>query len=57
MNRQPTAILAAYTGVLAIGFHLRVIFYEEPALARKFGFERTDYCETVNRWLPKPLSS
>jgi protein-S-isoprenylcysteine O-methyltransferase Ste14 len=57
MNRQPTPILAAYTGVLAIGFHLRVIFYEEPALARKFGYEWTDYRAIVNRWLPKLLSS
>jgi protein-S-isoprenylcysteine O-methyltransferase Ste14 len=50
-------ILAAYSCVLAIGFHLRVIFYEEPTLARKFGYEWTEYCATVNRWLPKLLSS
>jgi protein-S-isoprenylcysteine O-methyltransferase Ste14 len=48
--------LAAYAGVLAIGFHLRVIFYEEPMLARKFGPEWTEYCAAVNRLLPKLLS-
>lgn len=46
-------ILAAYTGILAIGFHLRVLFYEEPTLAQKFGYEWTEYRATVNRWLPK----
>ena len=49
-------ILAAYTGLLAIGFHMRVIFYEEPTLASKFGYQWTEYCATVNRWLPKLLS-
>jgi protein-S-isoprenylcysteine O-methyltransferase Ste14 len=49
-------ILAAYAGVLAISFHLRVIFYEEPTLARKFGYAWTEYRATVNRWLPKLLS-
>ena len=45
--------LAAYAGVLAIAFHLRVIFYEEPTLGRKFGVDWTQYCTSVNRWLPK----
>ena len=48
-------ILVAYAGVLAISFHLRVICYEEPTLARKFGYEWTEYRATVNRWLPKLL--
>ncbi len=47
-------VLAAYAGVLAVCFHLRVIFYEEPTLARQFGNEWTLYCARVNRWLPKP---
>ena len=46
-------VLAAYTGLLAIVFHLRVIFYEEPALARQFGNDWIQYRSTVNRWLPK----
>jgi protein-S-isoprenylcysteine O-methyltransferase Ste14 len=37
----------------AIGFHLRVILYEEPALQRLFGdgFER--YARDVPRWVPR----
>jgi protein-S-isoprenylcysteine O-methyltransferase Ste14 len=46
-------LLAAYTGVLAVGFHLRVILYEEPTLARQFGNEWTRYRVGVNRWLPE----
>src|SRR5690348_13258140 len=34
-------LLAGYTGLLAIGFHLRVILYEEPTLARLFGSDWT----------------
>jgi protein-S-isoprenylcysteine O-methyltransferase Ste14 len=49
-------LIAAYTGMLAIGFHLRVVLYEEPTLARKFGHEWTRYRATVNRWLPSPTS-
>ena len=46
-------ILAVYNGLLALAFHLRVIFYEEPTLARNFGCEWTEYRATVNRWVPK----
>jgi protein-S-isoprenylcysteine O-methyltransferase Ste14 len=49
-------LLAAYAGVLAIAFHIRVILYEEPTLARKFGVDWTQYRTSVNRWLPKPPS-
>jgi protein-S-isoprenylcysteine O-methyltransferase Ste14 len=49
--------LAAYTGLLALGFHLRVIFYEEPRLARRFTTEWVDYRCKVNRWLPKSPNS
>ena len=49
-------LLAIYTGILVIGFHLRVIFYEEPTLARQFGSEWTKYRATVNQWLPKTQS-
>jgi protein-S-isoprenylcysteine O-methyltransferase Ste14 len=45
-------LLAAYTCVLALGFHLRVIFYEEPTLSRQFPNEWAQYCRSVNRWLP-----
>lgn len=46
-------LLAAYAGVLAVCFHLRVILYEEPTLAGKFGDEWMQYRATVNRWLPR----
>ncbi|MDL5361700.1 isoprenylcysteine carboxylmethyltransferase family protein [Halalkalicoccus sp. NIPERK01] len=35
-----------------IGFHNRVIGYEEPHLARKHGVAYERYCERVPRWLP-----
>jgi len=44
--------LAVYTGIVALAFHLRVILYEEPALAREFKNEWTQYRRSVNRWLP-----
>jgi protein-S-isoprenylcysteine O-methyltransferase Ste14 len=30
-----------------------VVFYEEPALRRKFGREYEDYCARVGRWIPR----
>jgi protein-S-isoprenylcysteine O-methyltransferase Ste14 len=48
-----SAVLGVYTIVIAIAFHLRVIFYEEPTLARQFGNDWMQYRATVNRWLPK----
>jgi protein-S-isoprenylcysteine O-methyltransferase Ste14 len=50
-------VLAAYVVFLAIAFHLRVIFYEEPVLARQFGNQWRDYRAAVHRWLPKPPST
>jgi len=46
-------LLGGYLVVLAIGFHLRVILYEESRLARSFGGEWTDYAAAVPRWLPR----
>ena len=46
-------LMAAYAATVAIAFHLRVIFYEEPTLARMFGDEWTRYCNSVNRWWPR----
>ncbi len=42
-----------YALVLAIGFHLFVIAYEEPTLRASFGAEYDRYCERVPRWLPR----
>jgi protein-S-isoprenylcysteine O-methyltransferase Ste14 len=46
-------VLAVYTVVLAIGFHLRVLLYEEPTLARMFPDEWKRYSGTVRRWWPR----
>ncbi len=48
--------MAEYAGLLAVGFHLRVIFYEEPTLARLFGHEWERYRSSANRWWPKRSS-
>ena len=46
-------LLAAYTFGLWIAFHLRVVLYEEPVLARQFPDDWAHYRSAVNRWLPK----
>ena len=49
--------LLLYLVFLASAFQLFVVLYEEPALRRKFGAIYSDYCNSVNRWLPgKPKS-
>jgi len=51
-------LLAGYAAVLAVGFHLRVLYHEEPWLRRQFGDEWVAYSASVRRWLPRlsPLS-
>ena len=46
--------LTLYAVVLAIGFHLFVVWYEEPTLSAQFGGEYDDYCHHVSRWIPRP---
>jgi len=48
-----SSLLAGYTVILAIGFHLRVVLYEEPTLMKLFGEEWTRYAATAPRWLPR----
>jgi protein-S-isoprenylcysteine O-methyltransferase Ste14 len=48
-----SARVAAYLGAVALLFHLVVLVYEEPALARRFGGEYDAYRRSVNRWLPR----
>jgi protein-S-isoprenylcysteine O-methyltransferase Ste14 len=43
--------LALYASVVALAFHLRVVFGEEPVLARTFGAQWEDYRSRVPRWL------
>jgi protein-S-isoprenylcysteine O-methyltransferase Ste14 len=45
--------VGSYLLLLAIGFHLRVILYEEPCLRRQFGAEWEVYSASVPRWLPE----
>jgi len=46
--------LAAYWCVLALGFHLRTIWYEERRLAEQFGADWQRYRAAVPRWRPRP---
>jgi len=43
--------LLAYAGVVALGFHLRVVLNEEPFLARTHGAAWRDYAPRVRRWI------
>ncbi|MGO9116060.1 MAG: methyltransferase family protein [Desulfomonilaceae bacterium] len=45
--------VAWYLVILAIGFHLRVISYEEPWLEKNFPSEWASYSANVSRWLPR----
>lgn len=45
--------LAVYALLLFAGFHLRIVLYEEPVLARTFAGQFADYCARVPRWLPR----
>ncbi len=45
--------IGSYFIILAIGFHLRVISYEEPWLARNFPLEWAEYSQNVPRWIPR----
>jgi protein-S-isoprenylcysteine O-methyltransferase Ste14 len=42
-----------YGLAVALGFHLFVPLYEEPALRSKFGNEYEVYCKNVRRWWPR----
>jgi protein-S-isoprenylcysteine O-methyltransferase Ste14 len=43
--------LFVYTIAVLIAFHLRVVFGEEPWLARRYGSEWESYVSRVPRWL------
>jgi protein-S-isoprenylcysteine O-methyltransferase Ste14 len=49
--------VALWTVVAGLGFHLFVVLYEEPHLARTFGAEYEAYLASVPRWLPRPPRS
>ena len=45
--------LLAWAATMLIVFHLRVVIYEEPTLARTFGEAWDEYRSRVPRWLPR----
>lgn len=45
--------LLAYGFIVAIGFHLFVLNFEEPRLERDFGDAYVRYCAAVPRWTPR----
>jgi protein-S-isoprenylcysteine O-methyltransferase Ste14 len=49
--------LAAYAATIATAFHLRVLLYEEPTLARLFGKDWDHYTRQVPRWIGTPRGS
>jgi protein-S-isoprenylcysteine O-methyltransferase Ste14 len=51
-----TAVLF-YVVILAVGFHIFVLAYEEPTLRAKYGAEFESYCALVPRWIPRLRSA
>jgi protein-S-isoprenylcysteine O-methyltransferase Ste14 len=45
--------LLIYAAVIALAFHLFVVFYEEPTLAETHGAEYERYRSAVPRWIPR----
>lgn len=45
--------LGIYLVCVAVGFHLFVVFYEEPTLKGKYGQAFEQYCGDVPRWIPR----
>jgi len=45
--------MVLYSAIVAVVWHLFVVFYEEPILQRKFGESYRKYREEVPRWLPR----
>jgi protein-S-isoprenylcysteine O-methyltransferase Ste14 len=48
-----SAEVLVYAVLVLTGFHLRVVYYEEPTLERCFGHSFRRYCCEVPRWLPR----
>ncbi len=47
------ASILLYAVCVALGFHLFVVFYEEPTLRTQFGDAYEAYCRHVPRWMPR----
>jgi protein-S-isoprenylcysteine O-methyltransferase Ste14 len=50
ITRAP--VLFLWAAIMATGFHVFVVAYEEPSLRRRFGAEYEAYCAAVGRWVP-----
>jgi protein-S-isoprenylcysteine O-methyltransferase Ste14 len=48
-----SGVVLIYAAVVALGFHLFVVLYEEPTMRRTYGSEYDDYCSQVRRWIPR----
>lgn len=48
-----SARLLLYAALVATGFHLFVVLYEEPTLERSFGESYRRYRGAVPRWIPR----
>lgn len=46
-------VLPIYAAFFCVGFHLFVIFYEEPTRRREFGQSHEEYCRKVPRRIPR----
>lgn len=44
--------MVCYLIIVAIGFHIRVVFFEEPWLKQQFGAEWEAYRAKTPRWVP-----
>src|SRR5262249_9334378 len=49
--------IAIYALIVIIAFQLRVIFGEDPWVARTYGAEWRDYAARVPRWIGRPAKS
>ena len=47
-----TSVLG-YAVLVAFGFHLFVLLYEEPTLRHTYGDEYERFCTNVRRWIPR----
>jgi len=45
--------LSAYGAIVALGFHLFVLGYEEPTLRRRYGAEYDAFTAATPRWIPR----
>jgi len=43
--------LLVYSAFLLVGFHWRIVNYEEPTLRQAFGEAYERYCQSVPRWI------